>query len=153
VISPGRPDREAGNAALELVILAPALLFIIGLIIALGRVSTAQNAVSDAARDAARQASLQLTGSDASAVGQASAQAALAQDGLHCSPAPQVFVDTTGANGFPGFQAQVGQPAVVTAIVTCDVSLAQIIVPGLPGSETITESFTSPIDPYREKQP
>jgi Flp pilus assembly protein TadG len=151
VIRPGRRDSEAGNAALELVILAPALLFIIGLIIALGRVSTAENAVSDAARDAARQASLQLNGSEASATGQASAQAALAQDGLHC--APQVFVDTTGANGIPGFQAQVGQPAVVTATVTCDVSLAQIIVPGLPGSETITESFTSPLDPYREKQP
>lgn len=138
-----RPDREAGNAALELVILAPALLFVIGLVIALGRVSTAQNAVSDAARDAARQASLQLDAPDAQAAGRSSALAALAQDGLHCDPL--VTFDVTG------FQAPVGQPAVVSATVTCAVSLAQIVVPGLPGSDTIRETFTSPLDPYRER--
>ncbi len=145
----GRPDREAGNAALELVILGPALLFLIGLIIALGRVSTAQNAVADAAQDAARQASLQLSPAAAVAAGQASAQAALAQDGLHCDP--QVTVNPYGGNGLRGFQAQVGQPAAVSATVTCTVSLAQIIVPGLPGSQTIRETFTSPLDPYRER--
>jgi Flp pilus assembly protein TadG len=151
-VSPaGRPDGEAGNAALELAILAPVLLFIIGLIIALGRVSTAENAVSDAARDAARQASLQLDAADAVSAGNASAVAALAQDGLHCSPAPTVTVDPNGGGGLPGFQAQVGQPAAVSATVTCDVSLAQIVVPGLPGSRTITETFTSPLDPYRQR--
>jgi Flp pilus assembly protein TadG len=150
VIPPGRSDREAGNAALEFVILAPPLLFIIGLIIAFGRVSTAQNAVSDAARDAARQASLQVNPSSASAAGQASAYAALARDGLHCSFLT-VNVDANGGGGLPGFQAQVGQPAAVSATVSCNVSLANIIVPGLPGSDTITETFTSPLDPYRER--
>jgi hypothetical protein len=145
----GRPDHDGGNAALELVILAPVLLFLIGLIIAFGRVSTAQNAVSDAAQDAARQASLQLNPADAIAAGQASAQAALTADGLHCDP--QVRVHAYGGNGLPGFQAQVGQPAAVSATVTCVVSLAQIIVPGLPGSKTIRETFTSPLDPYRER--
>jgi hypothetical protein len=77
--------------------------------------------------------------------------AALAQDGLHCSPAATVTVDTNGGGGLPGFQAQVGQPAAVSATVTCDVSLAQIVVPGLPGSRTITETFVSPLDPYRER--
>ncbi len=144
-----RPDLQAGNAALELVILAPVLLFLLGLIIAFGRVSTAENAVSDAAQDAARQASLQLDPADAIAAGQASAQAALAADGLHCDP--QVRVHAYGGNGLPGFQAQVGQPAAVSATVTCVVSLAQIVVPGLPGSRTITETFTSPLDPYRER--
>jgi Flp pilus assembly protein TadG len=149
VIRARRPDREAGNAALELVILAPVLLFLLGLIIAFGRVSTAQNAVSDAAQDAARQASLQLNPADAIAAGQASAQAALAADGLHCNP--QVTVHTNGGNGLPGFQAQVGLPAAVSATVTCVVSLAPIAVPGLPGSRTISETFTSPLDPFRER--
>jgi Flp pilus assembly protein TadG len=149
VIRAVRPDREVGNAALELVILAPALLFLLGLIIAMGRVSTAQNAVSDAAQDAARQASLQLNPAGAIAAGQASAQAALAADGLDCDP--HVTVHTDGGNGLPGFQAQVGQPAAVSATVTCVVSLAQIVVPGLPGSRAITETFTSPLDPYRER--
>ncbi len=142
-------DREAGNAALELVILGPALLFLIGLIIAFGRIETTQSAVSDAAQDAARQASLQVDPADATAAAQASAEAALGRDGLTCRP--QVAVDTSGAGGLPGFQAQVGRPAAVSATVTCDVSLAQIIVPGLPGSDTISETFTSPLDPYRER--
>jgi hypothetical protein len=149
VIRARRPDGEAGNAALELVILAPVLLFLIGLIIAYGRVSTAQNAVSDAAQDAARQASLQLNPADAIAAGQASAQAALAADGLHCNPS--VRVHAYGGNGLPGFQSEAGQPAAVSATVTCVVSLAQIVVPGLPGSDTIKETFTSPLDPYRER--
>jgi Flp pilus assembly protein TadG len=149
VIPAGRPDRDAGNAALELVILAPVLLFLIGLIIALGRTSTAQNAVSDAAQDAARQASLQLDPADAAAAGRTSAQAALALDGLHCNP--QVTVDVNGSGGIPGFRAPVGQPAVVSATVRCVVSLAQIIVPGLPGTDTLTATFQSPLDPYRER--
>jgi Flp pilus assembly protein TadG len=149
VIRSRRPDHDVGNAALELVILAPLLIFLIGLIIAFGRVSTAQNAVSNAAQDAARQASLQLNPADAAAAGQASAQAALAADGLHCDP--QVTVSTAGGSGLPGFQAQVGQPAAVSATVRCVVSLAQIIAPGLPGSRTITETFTSPLDPYRQR--
>jgi Flp pilus assembly protein TadG len=149
VIPAGQSYREAGNAALELVILAPVLIFLIGLTIALGRVSNAQNAVSDAAQDAARQASLQLNPADAAAAGQVSAQAALAADGLHCDP--QVTVNTAGGNGLPGFQAQVGQPAAVSATVRCVVSLAQIIVPGLPGTSTIAETFTSPLDPYRQR--
>jgi Flp pilus assembly protein TadG len=144
-----RVDREAGNAALELAILGPALLFFIGLIIAFGRTETAQNAVSDAAQDAARQASLQLDPAEALAAGEASAQAALARDNLKCDP--HVFIDTNGTGSLPGFQAQVGQPAAVSATVTCTVSLAQIIVPGLPGADTITETVTSPLDPYREK--
>ncbi len=149
MVRASRPDRAAGNAALELIILAPVLLFLLGLVIALGRVSTAENAVADAAQDAARQASLQLDPADAIAAGAASAQAALAADGLQCDP--HVAVHTNGGNGLPGFQAQVGQPAAVSATVTCVVSLAKIVVPGLPGSRTITETFTSPLDPYRQR--
>lgn len=144
-----RPDHEAGNAALELVILGPALLFLIGLVIAFGRTSTAQNAVSDAAQDAARQASLQLDPAGAVAAAQASAQAALARDGLHCDP--RITVDVNGSGELPGFQAPVGQPAAVSATVTCVVSLSSIIVPGLPGSDTLTATVTSPLDPYRAR--
>ncbi len=149
MVKAGRPAGEAGNAALELVILAPVLLFLIGLIIAFGRTSTAQSAVDDAAQDAARQASLQLDPADAIAAGQASAQAALAEDGLSCDP--HVTVNVAGTGGLPGFQGPVGQPAAVSATVTCVVTLAQIVVPGLPGSDTLTATRTSLLDPYRER--
>jgi Flp pilus assembly protein TadG len=54
----GPGGRERGNAALEIVILGPVLLFLFGLLIAAGRTSIAQGSVAAAARDAARQASI-----------------------------------------------------------------------------------------------
>jgi Flp pilus assembly protein TadG len=135
---------DAGNAALELVVLAPVLLAILGLIIAAGRTSVAQGAVNAAARDAARQASIALTPSAAQAAGQASAQAALREDGLDCDPS--VTIDTAG------FAAQPGQPAApVIATVTCSVPLANLYLPGLPGVRTMRARFYSPLDVYRSK--
>ncbi len=37
----------------------------------------------------------------------------------------------------------------MSATVTCVVNLGDISVPGLPGSLTITETVTSPLDTYR----
>jgi TadE-like protein len=136
-------DRDDGSAALELVILAPVLLALLMLVIAAGRTTIAQGAVDAAARDAARQASIALTAGEAEANGQASASAALRQDGLDC--VPHVFIDTTG------FGAPLGQPAHVTALVRCSVPLADLALPGLPGSVLLHASFTSPLDLYRER--
>ncbi|HEY2078823.1 MAG TPA: TadE/TadG family type IV pilus assembly protein, partial [Streptosporangiaceae bacterium] len=69
----GRAAPDDGNAALELVILAPVLLALLGLAIAAGRISIAQGSVNAAARDAARQASISLTPAAAQAAGEASA--------------------------------------------------------------------------------
>jgi Flp pilus assembly protein TadG len=139
-----RGSRDAGSAALELVVLAPVILFLLGLVIAAGRTSIAQGAVDAAARDAARQASISLTPGAAEAAAQASARAALSQDGLDCNP--EVFVDTSQFTS-----ASVGQPASVTATVTCWVSLSDLVVPGMPGSRLLRSQFTSPLDPFRER--
>jgi hypothetical protein len=136
-------DREAGNAALELVILAPILLFLIGLVIAAGRTSAAQGSVAAAARDAARQASIALSPAAALADAQASALTALRHDGLDCHPLVNVDV--------AGFGVPPGHPANVSATVTCVVPLADLVVPGMPGSKTLQQSFTSPLDPYRAR--
>ena len=141
---PGEPrDREAGNAPLELVLLAPVLLALFGLMLAAGRTALAQGSVQAAARDAARQASIARTPQQAIAAATASAQSELASEGLHCSPAPVVRVDVTG------FGVPVGQPASVRAAVSCQVPLSDLTVPGLPGSKTLQASFSSPLDPYR----
>lgn len=137
----GRGD--AGSAALELVVLAPVLLFVLGLVIAAGRTSMARGAVAAAARDAARQASISLTPAAAQTAALSSASATLSQDNLKC--APVVTVNTSQ------FSVPVGQPATVTATVTCTVRLSDLLVPGLPGSQTLTATFTSPLDPYRER--
>ena len=132
---------DAGNAALELVILAPVIILLLGLVIAAGRTSVAQGSVAAAARDAARQASISLTPGAAETAALSSAQAALSQDGLNCDPVVRVNVS--------GFGVPVGQPATVQATVTCRVSLSDLLVPGLPGSRTLTATFTSPLDPFR----
>jgi len=132
---------DAGNAALELVILAPVILFLLGLVIAAGRTSVAQGSVAAAARDAARQASISLTPAAAQTAALSSAQAALGQDGLNCDPVVRVNVS--------GFGVPVGEPASVRATVICRVSLSNLLVPGMPGSRTLRATFTSPLDPFR----
>jgi Flp pilus assembly protein TadG len=138
-----RRPGEDGNAALELVILAPVLLALLGLVIAAGRTSIAQGSVDAAARDAARQASIALTPAAARMAGEVSARAALRLDGLDCRPA--VVVNTSQ------FSIPPGQPAAVTATVTCMVPLADLALPGLPGTARLQGTFTSPLDIYRSR--
>ena len=140
---PGRRPGDEGNAPLELVILAPVVFLLLAFVVAAGRTSIAQGSVAAAARDAARQASISLTPGAAQTAALSSAMTALGQDGLDCRPV--VTVDTAG------FGIPVGQPATVSATVTCTVSLSDLLVPGLPGSRTLTATFTSPLDPFRER--
>lgn len=142
----GRARRARGDdgaAPLELVILAPVLLALLGLVIAAGRTTVAQGSVDAAARDAARQASISLTPAAAQAAGQRSARAALAADGLDCAPSVEI--------GTSQFAVPPGQPASVTARVSCAVPLSGLGLPGLPGSVRLHGSFTSPLDIYRAR--
>jgi Flp pilus assembly protein TadG len=140
---PRFPADDGGNAALELVIIGFILFMIIALVIAVGRVTTAQDAVDAAARDAARQASIALTPAAAQATAVSSAEAALRQDGVNCTPI--VTPDVTG------FSAPLGQSAPVSVTVTCTVSLASLSVPGMPGSATLRSTWSSPLDPFRSR--
>jgi Flp pilus assembly protein TadG len=138
-----RHSGEDGNAVLELVVLAPVLFALVGLVIAAGRTSIAQGSVDAAARDAARQASIALTPAAAARAAVVSAQAALHRDGLGCRPV--VVVDTSQ------FAIPPGQPAAVRATVSCTVSLANLALPGLPGSARLQATFISPLDIYRSR--
>jgi Flp pilus assembly protein TadG len=138
-----RLRRDDGSAALELAVLAPVLLALLGLAIAAGRTSVAQSSVDAAARDAARQASIAVSPYAAQAAALASARAALRGDGLACRPV--VSVDTSG------FAVSPGLPASVSATVTCTVPLSSLYLPGLPGSHTMTATFVSPLDVFRSR--
>jgi Flp pilus assembly protein TadG len=129
---------------LELVIFAPALIIMLLFVIAAGRIAQAHQAVEAAARDAARQASIARDPATAQSNATSSAQAALTREGMSCSA--QVSVDTSG------FSRPVGAPATVTAHVTCTVQLADVALVGVPSS-TVSSRFTSPIDPFRGRQP
>jgi Flp pilus assembly protein TadG len=148
-----RPRGDAGSAALELVVLAPVLLVLLALVIAAGRTSIAQSSVDAAARDAARQASLALSPAAAQQAGLASARQALQDDGLDCA-AENVVVDTgveDAGGADTGFGLPAGTPATVSATVSCTVPLSDLFLPGLPGAHTMTATFSSPLDVFRER--
>lgn len=136
---------DRGSATLEVVVLAPALLLLLGLVVTAGRLVVAEGAIEEAARDGARQASTARGASAAASIARTAAEGTLAAQGLRCASSG-VSVDTSG------FSVPVGQPAQVTATVTCTVQLSDVAVPGTPGSKTLRASFSSPIDRYRERQ-
>ena len=133
---------ERGSVSLELAILAPALLLLLGVLVLAGRVETSSAAVEQAARAAARDASLARTPDAARATATASVQRELAAS--HCATT-QISVDTTG------FAAPVGTDAAISVDVVCTVSMAALAIPGMPGTRTIPGHATSPLDRYRSR--
>jgi Flp pilus assembly protein TadG len=131
---------DRGAAAIEVAILAPALLAMIMLAVVAMRIETADQVVDSSAHDAARAASLARNGSDAHAAATSAASGTLRNQGLDCSSLT-VNVDTHE------FSRAVGEAASVSATVTCVVDLSDLI-PGAPGSKKLTSTFTSEIDQY-----
>lgn len=140
-----RDDR--GVAALELVILAPAILLLICFVIAAGRTAIAQGAVDAAARAAARQASIAPNLGAAQQAAFRGAATALSGDGLDCQRQP--IVRLPGVRG--AFGSQVGQSVEIHAFVVCVVRLSDLAIPGIPGSIRLTAGFSSPLDPFRSR--
>src|SRR5215213_8965136 len=107
------------------------------------RVAVAGDRISGVAGTAARDASLARSAAAAQQMAIASATDALDDRSLHCADV-QVSVDTSGFHSTPG------TPASVTVAVACTVDFSDIGVPGLPGSRTLRDSATSPLDPARD---
>jgi Flp pilus assembly protein TadG len=140
---PPRPER--GSAALEAAIGLPAFMLFVALIIVAGRVAIATQAVDAAAAASARTASIARTAGDAITTARTAAAASLAEQNLRCVTST-VTLDTTG------FRAPLGTPATVTATVRCVVNLADLALPGLPGTKAVTATATSPVDTFRERR-
>jgi Flp pilus assembly protein TadG len=138
-----RQDR--GSASLETAVLAPALIAILGLMVAFGRITDAEGAVDAAAHAAARAASLERDAGTAQSAAQDAVTRSLDGDGVTCQTS-NVTLDTSG------YATGVGEAATVTATISCTANLSDIGVPGLPGAKTLTASWTSPIDTYRARQ-
>lgn len=139
----GRPNtRERGSATIELAILAPALLALLGLVIVAGRISTAGSAVEQAAAAAARTASLARDARAAQAGADRAVETSLAEQGISC-------MRLSNAVDVDDFALPIGTPASVTVTVRCAVPLADIGVPGMPGARVVEATMTSPIDRFR----
>jgi len=139
VVERGRRVRgEEGQAIAELVIVAPVLFLVVLLMIAIGRVDSAQGDVESAARAGVQAAVVQANPNNAQAQATAAVTSTLATAGLTC-PSPQITTDTSNfvAGGW------------VSVTIVCITSLADVSVPGVPGSKTLSATSTAHIDPYR----
>lgn len=134
---------QRGAATLEMAVLAPALILLLGLVAFAGRFAQASTAVERAATTAARDASLQRTPAAAAATASGSVTTLLSEQNLHCQGTPAVSVDTSG------FTSSGGALGVVRVTVMCTVDISGMGFPGLPGSSTVTGSGTSPVDQFR----
>ncbi|MBN1092133.1 MULTISPECIES: pilus assembly protein TadE [unclassified Blastococcus] len=137
-----RDDR--GSESVELAILLPVGLLLVAMLVIGARIALAGDRISGVAGIAARDASLARSAAAAQQIAADTATTALTSQGLHCIDV-QVSVDTSG------FTAPPGASASVTVAVTCTVDLSDIGgVAGLPGSRTLHDSATSPLDPARD---
>jgi len=137
------PDR--GSATVELTLVVPALVLVLGLLVAGGRIWFARTTVTEAAQSAARAASLARAPGPAAADGQDAGRASLSTAGLRCASS-SVEVRTAA------FAVPVGTPATVRATVRCTVPLADILLPGLPGSLTLDGQGAAALDTYRSRR-
>ncbi len=135
------PASERGSMSLELAVIAPALLVLIGLIVGAGRVALGEQAVQQAAAQAARDVTLSRTPEAGAAAGRDTAERVLAGQGLHCTSSSTSV--SAAALGYPP-----GTPGTVTVSVTCRVELSDLMVPGLPGGKTLQAEVSMPTNPY-----
>jgi Flp pilus assembly protein TadG len=135
---------ERGAAAVELTLLVPALLLVLGLLVAGGRLWFARTAVNEAAQTAARAASLGRTAGAAASAGREAGAQSLTTAGLHCR-STSVLINTA-AFGVPA-----GTPATITSTVRCTLNFADVFLPNWPGSTELTGRGSAALDTYRSR--
>ncbi|MFF4104304.1 TadE/TadG family type IV pilus assembly protein [Streptomyces sp. NPDC001903] len=138
-----REDR--GSEAIATAIVTPLLLMLLCLAIAGGRIVTSGAKVDAAAEDAARAASISRTYSSAQSEATAAAARSLDDQGIHCASS-STSVDTTG------LAVPLGEVGTVTVTISCTVPLSDLLLPGVPGSKSMTSTFTSVVDAYRSRE-
>lgn len=132
-----RAHGDTGAYTVELVLWTPALLLLIMLAVAGGRIVSAGNQAVEASRDAARAASLTFTQAQATTAAISAAHDALGRAGITCNP---LHVDISGT---------VRPGGLITVQVRCTADLRDIAIPGLPGSKTLTGTSSAPIEMTR----
>lgn len=126
-------------AAGELALLTPLALAVLGFLVLAGRLSTVRADVASASRDAARAASLERSYPQAATAARNTASATL--DGRHVTCA-DLDVTVSDATTFVA-----GGEVVV--IVSCDVSLTDVALPGIPGTRRVEAGAAEVLDRWR----
>jgi Flp pilus assembly protein TadG len=129
---------DRGTVAVEVAIVAPAIIVLLVLVMLAARLSQAGAEVQSAATAAARAASQQATPGGASSEGTQVAEASLRDAGMSCSPG-DVVVDTEAM--VPGGS--------VSVTVRCTTQLADMALLAVPGRRTFEHTATEVVDTYR----
>lgn len=129
--------------ALELTLLAPALLVVVALVLAYGRYSQVTGLLDTAARDSARAATQSRSRAEAEERVERIVDQTLADAAPSCAGSADYVMDDDGF--LPG--------GFVTVTVRCEVGYGDLGVPFAGGTTRIERSFTSPLDPYRGVRP
>jgi Flp pilus assembly protein TadG len=133
-----RTHNERGSVAVELAVLAPALVALMLLVVYAGRVAHADGQVQRATSEAARAASLRQSPEAAAASAKSVAASNLEASSFICHDL-DTEVDTT--RFVPG--------GAVTVTVRCVASMREVTLLGVPGERTFVASSTEVIDRYR----
>lgn len=136
---------DRGSETIAAAIVTPLLLILLCLAIAGGRIVMAGAKVDAAAEDAARAASISRTYGSAQSEAAAAAARSLNDQGIHCA-STSTSVDASG------LAVPVGQVGTVTVTISCTVAMSDLLLPGAPGSKTMTSRFTSVVDAYRSRE-
>jgi Flp pilus assembly protein TadG len=129
---------ERGTVALEVAVIAPAFVFLMLLVVYAGRVSAAGTDVERAASEAARAASLRQHPNDAAADADRVARQNLSAAGLRCT---SLTIDVDTAELRPGGHVRV--------TVSCNASMADVAMLGVPGHRTFVARSVEVVDRYR----
>ncbi|WP_405444615.1 TadE/TadG family type IV pilus assembly protein [Streptomyces erythrochromogenes] len=141
----GRLREDRGSEAIATAIVAPLLLMLLCTAIAGGRIVTSGSKVDAAAEDAARAASISRTHAGAESEAAEAAARSLNDQGIRCA-STSTSIDTSG------LAVPLGQVGTVTVTISCTVPLSDLLLPGMPGSKTMTSTFTSVVDAYRSRE-
>jgi Flp pilus assembly protein TadG len=131
---------QRGSTTVEIVMFTPAILLFLLLVVGMGRLASTRADVDGAARDAARAASVRRDQGSALLAAQGAARSTLSDRGIQCQNM-RVRFDSAHTKFTAGGSVGID--------VDCDVSLADTVLTGLPGSKTLTGRFVAPIDAYR----
>jgi Flp pilus assembly protein TadG len=126
-------------ATAELVLLTPLAFVVLAFLVIAGRLSTVTAEVAAASRDAARAASLTQTYDQAITAATDTARGSLAKKDVTCR-------NLTVTGGEPSTFVAGGE---ITVTISCDVSLADVALPGIPGTRTVAASSTEVLDRFR----
>ncbi|MGW6318996.1 hypothetical protein [Streptomyces sp. NPDC055099] len=135
---------DRGSYTLEAILCLTVLVPILGIIAAFGLAGLGDSTAANAAAAAARAASASHDPDTAQARGRQAALRSLGQAQRTCARS-DIVIDTSS------FPTAPGQRGTVTVRVNCTIPLAQLAVPGLPGTTTLTATRHSAVDRYVER--